>query len=353
MSAVVRWGVVGCGGIAARRTIPEVVRSGGNARITAVMDVRGEAAREVGGRFGVDRICATEAELLAADIDAVYIATPPCFHSAQAVRAAEAGKHVLCEKPLTLTLSDAHAIEEAAARSGVSIMPAYCMRFHPHHALAREALQSGRWGALALARAQLTCWYPPAAGAWRQDPSLGGGGSFIDMGTHCLDLIEWISGERVVEVCGMQSQRIHRYGAPVEDVSAVLARFSGGAQGMIDNCFCVPDAASRNRLELYCAAGAFLAEGTIGQEPSGASTAILHPQERYDAGQARREEPVIERCEARGEGLYAAMVRAFSAAILTGAPAPIPLADGVRLVRAVRATYLSVEQRRTVRLEEA
>ncbi|MCC7499141.1 MAG: Gfo/Idh/MocA family oxidoreductase [Bryobacterales bacterium] len=350
--AIVRWGVVGCGGIAARRTIPEVTRCAANARICAVMDVRADVACEVASRFGIESVCRTEEELLAKDIDAVYIATPPHLHAAQVARAAGAGKHVLCEKPLVLTVEEAHAIAAAATRSAVRIMPAYCMRFHSQHARARATLQSGRWGPLVLARAQLTCWYPPMAGAWRQNLALGGGGSFIDMGTHCLDLIEWISGEHVVEVCGMQGQRVQRYGDLVEDVSAVLVRLSGGAQGMIDNCFCVPDAASRNRLELYCAAGAFLAEGTIGQESCGSSTAIFHPQERYDAQQARSEEPLIERYDARGKGLYAEMVGAFSAAILEGAPAPIPLADGVRLLRAVRAVYLSVEQGRTVRLDE-
>src|SRR5437879_3907367 len=102
MEKTVRWGIIGCGGIAARRTIPEFKKTVSNAVLISVMDRAPARARQVAECFGIRHYCATERELLAQDIDAVYVATPPHLHCRHTLLAAEAGKHVLCEKPMTL-----------------------------------------------------------------------------------------------------------------------------------------------------------------------------------------------------------------------------------------------------------
>jgi predicted dehydrogenase len=140
MTTTVRWGVIGCGGIAARRSIPEVAAHDGIARITVVMDIRLDVARKVAARFSIPHACDKEEELLENDVDAVYIATPVQLHSAQAVRALQAGKHVLCEKPLCLTTVEAAGMRRTAVEAGVSLMPAYCMR--STHNMRRRASSS-------------------------------------------------------------------------------------------------------------------------------------------------------------------------------------------------------------------
>ncbi len=95
MSQQIKWGVIGCGGIAARRTIPEFKKMVSNAELVSVMDIDLNRARDVAQEFSVPHHCATEAELLGQDLQAVYIATPQNAHCRQTVQAALAGKHVL------------------------------------------------------------------------------------------------------------------------------------------------------------------------------------------------------------------------------------------------------------------
>jgi predicted dehydrogenase len=136
-----------------------------------------------------------------------------------------------------------------------------------------------------LGRAQLSCWYPPIAGAWRQDPQRGGGGSLIDMGGHAIDLLEMFFGP-IEEIFCRTGNLIHSYAS--EDAAAVQLKFQSGALGMIDAFFCIPDASSKNRLEIYGSRGGILAESTIGQSPDGQMTAYLEGDGGgYDALQSR------------------------------------------------------------------
>src|ERR1039457_4169332 len=114
----IRWGVIGCGGIAARRTIPEFKKMVSNAELVSVMDLNPQRAKEVQPQFGVPHSCATEAELLAQDVQAVYIATPPNVHCRQTLQAAQAGKHVLCEKAIAISVDEVE-IGRASCRERV------------------------------------------------------------------------------------------------------------------------------------------------------------------------------------------------------------------------------------------
>src|SRR5512144_604177 len=113
MSDKVKWGVIGCGGIAARRTIPEFKKMVSNAELASVMDLNAQRAKEVAQQFDVPHWCSTESELLARDLQAVYIATPPNVHCRQTLQAAQAGKHVLCEKPIAVSVQEVDQMEAA------------------------------------------------------------------------------------------------------------------------------------------------------------------------------------------------------------------------------------------------
>ena len=189
MTKRIKWGVIGCGGIAARRTIPEFKTMVSNAEIVSVMDVNAERAREVGEQFGIPDWCSTEQELLRRDIEAVYVATPNYLHAKHVIMAAKAGKHVLCEKPIAVSLAEVDEMERACRAAGVKFMLAWCMRQNVYNQKARELVQSGALGRVVMGRAQLTCWYPPMPGAWRQDPAKGGGGALMDMAIHTVDIL--------------------------------------------------------------------------------------------------------------------------------------------------------------------
>ena len=286
MAGMIKWGVIGSGGIAKRRTIPEGISKAGNAELSIVFDIDELVNAEVAGKFGAVQAGSID-DLLDADIDAVYIATPACLHTEQVRACAKAGKHVLCEKPLGMTTAEAEEMIELCKQAGVKLGCAFMMRFVAQHHEALKLIQEGRLGKPTYARAQLSCWYPPIEGAWRQDPATGGGGALIDMGGHCIDLLEMFFG-KVARVSCFINNTIHDYKS--EDSAVVMLFFENGAIGTVDTFFCIPDNSSKNVLELYGSKGSILANGTIGQGPAGQMKAFLEEDnEEYDAQQVRTE----------------------------------------------------------------
>jgi len=331
------WGVIGAGGIARRRLIPEGIVPARNAGLAAVLSSRPESTREVAAQYGA-AACGDEAELLASACDVVYVATPVHLHCDEVVRAAEAGKHVFCEKPLGLDVAEAERMASACAANGVKLGVGFMMRWHAQHQAALRLVRAGRLGTLVMGRAQLSCWYPEIPGAWRQDPAQGGGGSLMDLGGHCVDLLEMYFGP-ARRVCCMTGRLIQGY-AP-EDTATVLLEFESGAKGIVDCLFNVPDASSKNRLEIYGARGSILAEGTIGQGERGTMTAILDSADaEYDAGQARDAAGGIA-VDPEPVNMYRAEVEAFSDAVLNDTPPPVDGAAGVWSQKVLAACYES------------
>ena len=337
MSARIKWGVIGSGGIARRRTIPEGILPAANAELVAVFDVNPAANAEVAKQFGA-RAAAGIEELLLPDLDAVYIATPPNTHREQTLACARAGKHVLCEKPLGLTVADAEAMMAACAQAKVRLGTAFMMRFHAQHQAALQLIRAGALGQPVFGRAQLSCWYPPMPGAWRQDPALSGGGSLIDMGGHCIDLLEMFFGP-VRSVSCLTNRTVHSYAS--EDSAVATLRFANGALGVVDAFFCLPDAASRNRLELYGSLGSILAQGTIGQGAQGEMTAFLKEGAGgYDAQQARAADGG-RRIHPPPVNPYRAEIEEFSQAILENRAPANGAGPGLRNQRVLAACYES------------
>jgi len=117
-------------------------------------------------------------------------------------------------------------MEAAVRKARVKFMLGFCMRNKR-----LQCKKRGNWcgpaplGQMVMGRAQLTCWYPADRHSWRQDVRTSHGGSLIDMGTHCLDLLEWIMGTRIREVCGFQDLMTHKYRTRIEDASTLAVRF--------------------------------------------------------------------------------------------------------------------------------
>jgi len=120
MPGKIKWGVIGSGGIARRRTIPEGISKAGNAELTAVFDINTQVNAEVAKEFGAKQLSSIE-ELLNTDIDAVYIATPAHLHGDQVRASAKAGKHILCEKPLGMTVAETQQMIEICGQNKVKL----------------------------------------------------------------------------------------------------------------------------------------------------------------------------------------------------------------------------------------
>ncbi len=344
----VKWGVIGACGIADRRTIPEGIIPATNAELVALMDIDKERLKEVVKKYSNVR-CYTKEEDLSKDeeIEVVYIATPTYLHHKQVLLAAEAKKHILLEKPIAMNLSQAEEIISICKENKVKLTLGYMMRYHSYHQKIKEMLDEGKLGKLVMGRAQLTCWYPPIKGAWRQELSLGGGGSLIDMGSHCIDLLEMFMG-RVVEVSCYTGNLVQDY--PVEDTVVILLKFEEGALGVIDNHFNIPDASSENRLEIYGSKGSILVKGTIGQNSSGYMVERLEKEEKGYKAEQKREEIKEEEITLKPVNMYRSEIEDFSRCIVENSQPSFRGEDGLRNLKIVLAAYESAKKRRAIRV---
>jgi len=340
-------GVIGAGGIASRKTIPGLLEAS-NCRLVAVMDPAN--VRRIADAFDVPgaKAYTREADLLAdPDVQAVYIASPVFCHARQIKLAAEAGKHILCEKPLARTVAEAKGALAACRRGGVFLQEGYMMKFHGAHVKIRELIDEGRLGRIVYARAQLSCWYPKIDGAWRQDPRKGGGGSLIDMATHLYDLLEHFAGP-VRRIVAMTGRLVQDYRS--EDAATTLVQFASGAHGTVDCFFCIPDEASRTRLEIYGSRGAVLTEGTIGQSRRGKLEGIFGLGEAsYDASQNKDVEPRFRRIPFRSVDPYRAECEYFADCVLHNRPPAVNDAkNALRILELTEKAYASSRARRVM-----
>jgi predicted dehydrogenase len=243
----------------------------------------------------------------------LILATPIDLHHRQSCLALCKGSNVLCEKPLAATIEETEIMLSACEKANVLLGAAFMMRFHSQHQAALKMIQEGKIGASVFARAQLSCWYPPIEGAWRQDPKQGGGGSLMDMGGHCIDLLEMFFG-KVKKVSCFINNTIHNYKS--EDSAVVTLFFENGAIGTVDTFFCIPDNSSKNVLELYGSKGSILAKGTIGQGEAGEMTAFFENSDAgYNAQQLRQQGDGIK-ITPPPVNMYKAEIVEFSQAII-------------------------------------
>ena len=344
----VKWGVIGCGGIADRRTLPGMMLAD-SVELIAVMDANKEAADHCKEKYNAKYAFDNIEELLALDeIEAVYIASPVFCHKEQAVAAADAGKHILIEKPVGLTSGEAEEIAAYCEGKGVKLGVGFMMRFHAYHQKMREIVQSGKIGEVVSARAQLTCWYPEMENCWRQEMKLSGGGAMMDMGVHCVDLIRYITGLEVTEAAGFKGNQVFNYS--VEDAGCVIFRLNNGATAYVDANFNIPDAAAKCKIEFYGTKGSIFAQGTISQVEGGEIEVLCTDDSAgYDANQDRGEvKPLAINVEFGN--MYTKEIDAFGKAVKGEGEIPVTAADAIMSQKVIEASYESCDSKKYVNL---
>ena len=344
----IRWGVIGAGGIAERRTIPGMMLCD-KAELVAVMEINMELAERCRAKWGCKRAYDSEAALLAdPEIDAVYIASPVVMHAKQAMLAADAGKHILIEKPLAMSSEEGQRVLDYCAEKGVRIAAGLMMRFGSYVQVMKQAIAEGKIGRPVSGYSQFTCWYPDMPGVWRQSKKSGGGGAMMDMGVHIIDLMQYVLGTRAVQVASLQDTLSFHY--EVEDSSTVLLRMENGAQCVVQTNFNIPDQAASWRLEFFGDQGRLMGQNVVGQVDGGALDALfLGPQGGYDAIQDVKEAEG-EHIDVEFGNLYAREIDSFCNSLLTGAPLEVPGTDAVQVQRVMEAAYLSNETGRIITL---
>jgi len=229
MSDLVRVALVGAGRIA--RVHAEAYRSVARGRLTACTDPVAEASQALAADYGLTVALDLESILADPDVDAVLIASPNALHADQTVAAIEAGKHVFCQKPISLTLADADRVLAAAAASDRVIQFGFMLRFTPPIPDLAARVHGGELGRIITSRASVFGWEP--TGDWFYDPAQGGG-VILDTLVHFGDLVLWLFGpaERVSAVGGAYVlDTAKRMGSP-DNATVTVTHASGAVSDM-------------------------------------------------------------------------------------------------------------------------
>lgn len=220
-----RFGLIGAGNIGALRA--KALQNAEGCEFAAIADIDTDRAKALAPSSGT-RVYSDYREMIASDeVDAVVVSTPPQFHTEMVIASLEAGKHVLCEKPLSNNLEDSRRMVEASRQSGCALATGFNFRYTPPVQFMKETLESGAIGELDHVRAfaghvGLSEFSAP----WEYDKKIMGGGAFMDIGIHMIDLVHYMLGD-VTEVYGVATDNIwHLNGS--EDNGMALMRNSQG-----------------------------------------------------------------------------------------------------------------------------
>ncbi|REK65325.1 MAG: oxidoreductase [Cohnella sp.] len=333
MSRKLRWGILGCAAIAKRAVIPGLRLSELN-EPAAIASRDADKAKQTAEAFGIPVAYGSYEALLADEsIDVVYIPLPNHLHREWTLRAAEAGKHILCEKPLALTAAEAAEMVEAAERAGVRLAEAFMYRHHPRYDTIKELIASGAIGKVRGIRSVFTFNNAGDKGNVRFRKAWGGG-SIYDVGCYPISVARLLL-EQEPEAATVQAFFSPEHDG-VDMMASGLLEFPDSVALTFD---CGMWAAPRNTLEVL---------GTDGliEVPS----AFLTPQPGsgnfyLTAGGERREIAVPD------VNAYAAQADHLARSILDGTPLRFEPADAVRNMKAIDACLLSARERRRVELE--
>ncbi len=315
-----RWGVLSTANIAVRVVIPALQRSG-NGRVVAIASRIAERARDAAQRLDIPRAHASYEALLAdSEVDALYIPLPNSMHREWTTRAADAGKHVLCEKPLALTAADCMAMIAACRGRGVVLMEAFMYRFHPRTLRVAQLARDGALGDVRLVRASFS-FRVLAPENIRLQPALGGG-ALYDVGCYGVNVSRLILGEprRVVAMASAAP-------SGVENVLAATLCFGGDRFAVIDCSLAL------SRREEYEVVGT---EGRL-TVPVAFLPGIADAEIHRIHGTERSVETIP------GVNQYQLMVEHFADVVTGRAPLALPPEDAVANLRVIEAALRSAK----------
>jgi len=344
---MVRFGVIGSGAISAAHI--DSLKKLEETKLVAVWSRRFENAQRVAAEHGCEAVESYEELVKRDDIDAVTICTPSGFHMEPALAAIEAGKHVIIEKPLEVTVERCNQIIEAADRKGVKLACIFQSRFTPANQELYRAIQEGRFGRLVMGDAYVK-WYRSQeyydSGEWRGTWKLDGGGALMNQAIHTVDVLLWLMGD-VESVCAYADCLAHER-IEVEDTVVAVLRFKNGAMGVIEAATSVHPGYPK-RVEIHGSKG-----GAVIVDDN-----VLEWHEADDPERAARikEEYGVKTTSgtfadpmAMSFDKHRLQLQDFARAIMEDRKPLIDGREGARAVKVVRAIYESAREGKAVSL---
>jgi UDP-N-acetyl-2-amino-2-deoxyglucuronate dehydrogenase len=342
------FGIIGCGMISGfhARALGDVR----GAKLVACFDTREEAAVKFASQYNCQPYTRLDAMLADPRVDIVTVATPSGAHMEPAVAAARAGKHVIVEKPLEITLKRCDRIIEACKKVGVQLGAIFPSRFHDSSVKLKRAIDGGRFGTLTLGDAYVK-WYRTQAyydsGAWRGTWALDGGGALMNQAIHSVDLLTWLMGP-VVEIQANASTLSH-VRIEVEDTAIATLRFANGALGVLEATTSAYPGYLK-RVEIHGSEGsAVLEEEDLKAwdfaKPRKEDAAILQQMRQHKSTGGGASDPA-----AIGHHGHAMQFREFVEAVKKNRPPAIDGHQGRRSVEIILGVYKAAEAGKTVSL---
>jgi predicted dehydrogenase len=310
----VRWGVLGAADIAVRKVIP-AMRGSELSRVEAIASRSAERAAAAAAQLGIPRsYCSYEALFEDPEIEAVYIPLPNHLHAKWTIAAAGAGKHVLCEKPLALSSSDAREMVTAADRAGVKLMEAFMYRLHPLWVEVRRRVEEGTIGEVLAIQSFFS--YRNVDGANIRNIAEFGGGALYDVGCYPVNVARMLFGAEPTEVKGL-IRRDERFGT--DAVTTAILDFDGRHASFT----CSTQLEDDQRVHIQGTAGRLLVEIPYNIPPDRPTRILAF------AGGEPPVAPNVEVHEIETADQYGIQADAFSRAIRDGTPVPTPPSDAV------------------------
>ncbi len=323
------FGLIGASTIS-REWMIQAIRAQEDAEIVAVMSrdkARGEAfAQEFGIPKSYDSL---EAILADPAIDAVYVATTNDRHHGEVLASAAAGKHVLCDKPITTSLALARAMVAACDKAGVVLATNHHLRNAASHRAIRETIRSGQLGKLVLARIAHGALIPKHLQTWRLNDPTTGAGAVLDLAVHDADLLNFLLDDEIIEVEAMTANTGLASG-DIEDTAITIGRTAKGVLIQFQDVFNTPF--NKNSLEIHGTEGSIFAYDVMTQQPRG------HVWLRDAAGE--------HELELDHEDLYTLGVRRFIGATRGEDSVPASGEDGARSLAVALAILESAKSGR-------
>lgn len=334
----VKVGVIGCGSIATYRHIPEYAANP-DVELIAFCDVVVERAKAAAGQYGGTAYSDYREMLANEDLDAVSVCTPNVYHAPISIAAAEAKKHVLCEKPMAVSHEEAVAMIEAAKQNGVYLMIGHNQRLMPPHQKAKELLQRGYLGKVLTFRTAFghggpENWSVEGKGGWFFQKEKAFIGAMGDLGVHKVDLMRWLLDDEFVEV-GAFVGVLDKTDTDVDDNAMCILRTEKGVVGTMMASW-THYAGEDNSTILYCENGLL----KIGTDPNDQVIVELKDGsvERYRVG-------AIATNESGGQ-TNSGVIDAFITSIRTQTPPSISGEEGYKSLQVILAALESAETRK-------
>lgn len=262
-----KWGVAGCGNFLENTFLPnfqQLKRS----KLVSVYSSNLKRASEMRSKFYAEEAFDNYDDFLASDIDSVYIGSVNSDHYEQVIKAARAGKNILCEKPMAVTSIQAQEMVDVCNENNVQLVINYSHKFHPHVIKAKELIKKGMLGKIISISTSFNIDFPPSQN-FRFKKAKSGGGAMWDLGTHMIDLLRFFGGE-ITEIKGFTDNVIYK--SEVEDFANAVVKFEKSGYGQLNVSYNSKQAF--NRVEILGYDGSICIENLIGKRDVPAKLSI-------------------------------------------------------------------------------